>query len=120
MSLAVKDNMKNFILLTTILVILSACSKISTQVDFNHESVKPDNVELHYVKRPDCNYEIVGYLNTSGGYYSLDSLIANFRREAGSIGATGVYVTYTQRLDIGEFIASAQAIRCEFSVSTAF
>ncbi|MFT7671736.1 MAG: hypothetical protein ACI845_000138 [Gammaproteobacteria bacterium] len=112
--------MKNLTLLTVVLVMLSACSKISTQIDFNHEAVKPDSVELHYAKRPDCNYEIVGYLNTSGGYYSLDSLIDNFRRAAGSIGATGVYVTFTQRLDIGEFIASAQAIRCEFPVSTAF
>jgi hypothetical protein len=112
--------MKNILLLVAALVTIGACSKITTQIDFNHEAVKPDRVELHYAKRPDCNYEIVGYLKSSGGYYSLDSLIDNFRREAGSIGATGVYLTYTQRLDIGEFIGTAQAIRCEFPVSTAF
>jgi hypothetical protein len=112
--------MKNIILLVAVLVTNCACSKITTQIDFNHEAVKSDRVELHFAKRPDCNYEIVGYLKSTGGYYSLESLIANFRRTAGSIGATGVYLTYTQRLDIGEFIASAQAIRCEFPVSTAF
>ena len=112
-------NCKNLIFLGLIYA-ATGCSGTSTRLNYLHESVDVDDVGIFYTQRPTCNYEVIAYLQSSGGYYSLEGLFNNLRKEAAVVGASALYVTHTQRLDIGEYYGSAQAIKCNPFPSQAF
>lgn len=75
-------------------------------------SVDPEKVKVFYAKRPDCEFDTIGYITVEGGYYSLATLLQRMRVHAAEIGADAIYVTETRRLDIFDYIGSARAIRC--------
>lgn len=98
------------------LLILSAmsigCALPVTVVGPVGKSIDASKAVIYYPQRPDCNFETIGYILVEGGYYSLQSLFRKMRLQAASVGADAIYVLFTQRLDIKEYIGSAKAIRC--------
>ncbi len=93
-------------------VLVSACAHPVLIVGKTSESIEVENVELFYTQRPTCDFETVGYLRIEGGSYSLASLFERMQKQAAEVGAGGVYVIETRRLDIFEYIGTARAIRC--------
>ena len=93
-------------------VILIGCAHPVAMVGPAGKSVDASKVVIYYPQRPDCNFETIGYILVEGGYYSLQSLFRRMRLQAASVGADAIYVLFTQRLDIKEYIGSARAIRC--------
>jgi len=100
------------ITLFIILVFVNACAHPVLMVGKTSESIDADNVQLFYAQRPGCKFETVGYLRIEGGSYSLSSLFRRMQNQAADVGANGVYVIETHRLDIFEYIGTARAIRC--------
>ncbi len=100
------------IVLVTILIFINACAHPVLVVGKTSESIEPDSVQLFYTQRPGCEFETVGYLRIEGGSYSLSSLFKRMQNQAAELGANGVYVIETRRLDILEYIGTARAIRC--------
>ena len=92
---------------------LAACALPIALTGSKTEAIHPDKVHLYFARRPDCEYERVGYLSITGGYYSRASLFRAMQRRAAKVGADGVYVQETRRLDILEFVGTAIAIRCK-------
>lgn len=95
-----------------LLITLTACVQPVLLVGTKKDAIEPDEVSLYFAQRPSCAYETVGYLKINGGHYSQASLFATMRQQAADVGADGVFVHYTQRLDILEYIGTASAIRC--------
>ena len=94
------------------LIALSACVQPILLVGEKTKPIQADKVSIYYAQRPDCEYEIIGYLRINGGYYSQASLFRTMQWKAAEVGADGVFVHETRRLDILEYIGAASAIRC--------
>ncbi len=77
--------------------------------------VEAEEVRLYYRQRPLCEFETIGYLRIEGGHYSMNSLFNKMRQQAAAVGASGLYVTETHRLDTFEYTGVAKAIRCPVS-----
>lgn len=102
----------NLIICFWLLIALSACVQPVLLVGTQKDAIEPDEVSLYFAQRPSCAYETVGYLRINGGHYSQKSLFDTMRQQAAGVGADGVFVHYTRRLDILEYIGTASAIRC--------
>ncbi len=94
------------------IVALSACVQPLLLVGEKTKAIQANKVSIYYAQRPDCEYEIVGYLRINGGYYSQSALFRTMQWKAAEVGAGGVFIHETRRLDILEYIGSASAIRC--------
>ncbi|MDH3220025.1 MAG: hypothetical protein OEO19_10890 [Gammaproteobacteria bacterium] len=91
---------------------LSGCAEKAVLVGQPGPVIAAEEVVTYYIDRPSCNFETVAHIRASGGYFSLESMLANMRRQAAELGASGLYVLQTQRLEIREFMGTAKAIRC--------
>ena len=69
-------------------------------------------VDIYYAERPRCDFETVAHFRGSGGYLTLEAMLRHMRLDAAKLGAGGLYVIETSRLDSGEYIGTAKAIRC--------
>ena len=94
---------------------ITGCAHPITIVGKVEAAVDSQNVDIYYPDLPQCNFDTVAYIRVEGGFYRLNSLIDHMRSQAASVGATGVYIMQTQRLDIKEYTGVAKAIRCELS-----
>lgn len=102
------------VILTIVLCgFLAACALPIVLTGSKTEAIHPDKVRLYFTRRPDCEYERVGYLSVRGGYYSQATLFRAMQLRAAKVGADGVYVQETRRLDILEYVGTAIAIRCK-------
>ncbi|MEM7564924.1 MAG: hypothetical protein AAF353_18030 [Pseudomonadota bacterium] len=98
--------------ITLSLGLLSACAAPPMVIGQPRASIDETDVVIYYIERPQCNFETVALLEISGGYFSLQRLLAKMRNQAAELGASGLYVTHTQQLDLKEYVGTAQAIRC--------
>ena len=103
--------MRTSIFLTWILL-LSACVDSSLVVGQPGDSIKSEEVKIYYTERPRCPFETVAHIRVTGGYFSLESMFRNMRREAAPLGASGLYVLETRQLENREYLGTAKAIRC--------
>jgi hypothetical protein len=94
-------------------LMITACTPPMVLVGAPEPEIDREIVKVFYPQRPNCNFDTIGYILVEGGFYSLNALIEHMQSQAAEVGATGVYVTQTQRLDIKEYIGVATAIRCE-------
>ena len=95
-----------------LLIVLTGCVQPILLVGEKTEPLQADKVSIYYAQRPDCEYEIICYLRINGGYYSQSALFRTMQSKAAEVGADGVFIHETRRLDILEYIGSASAIRC--------
>jgi len=100
------------IILSLVSVFVSACAHPVLIVGKTSESIEAEDVQLYYTQKPACDFETVGYLRIEGWSYSLDSLFERMQVQAAEVGANGVYVIETRRLELFEYIGTARAIRC--------
>lgn len=91
---------------------LSACVESSIIVGQPGPALVSEEVEMYYVQRPRCDFETVAHIRVSGAYFTLESMFRKMRREAAELGADGLYVLETRKLDTREFLGTAKAIRC--------
>jgi len=93
-------------------LLLSGCVEPAMVVGNPSAAVENEAVNIYYLDRPDCNFETIAHINVTGGYFSLQTMFRNMRREAAQVGADGLYVLHTQQLPTREFLGTAKAIRC--------
>ncbi|MCP4387531.1 MAG: hypothetical protein GY802_04490 [Gammaproteobacteria bacterium] len=93
-------------------LLLSGCVEPSIVVGQPTTAVDSEAVSIYYIERPRCNFETIAHINVTGGYFSLQAMLRNMRREAAQVGASGLYVLQTQQLLTKEFLGTAKAIRC--------
>ena len=94
------------------LCLLAGCAQPPLIVAGQGAALEPERVTVYYPDRPRCDFETLAYLQASGGYLSLKSMVDKMRKQAAAVGADGLYVVHTQRLDILEYVGTAKAIRC--------
>jgi len=106
--------MNNALILTLLALslLLNGCVESSVVVAKPGASVPSDEVSVYYFERPRCNFETIAHIRVTGGYFSLEGMLRNMRREAAQAGASGLYVLQTQQLETKEFLGTAKAIRC--------
>ncbi len=106
--------MKTFTAFTLLLssLLLSGCVEPSLVVGQPGPSLASEEVSIYYIERPRCNFQTIAHIKVTGGYFSLDAMLRNMRREAAQVGASGLYVLHSQQLDTKEFLGTAKAIRC--------
>ena len=92
-------------------LVLAACMQPPVVIGRPGTALDPAEVAIFYTQRPNCRFETVAELSASG-YWSLQSMFSNLRREAAALGADGVFVVYTQQTEMKEFLGTAKAIRC--------
>jgi len=91
---------------------LFGCAEKAVLVGRPGPAVAAEEVVTYYIDRPPCNFETVAHIRISGGYFSLESMLKNMRRQAAELGASGLFVLQTRQLEIREFLGTAKAIRC--------
>ncbi|MDH3390119.1 MAG: hypothetical protein OEN02_19705 [Gammaproteobacteria bacterium] len=91
---------------------LPGCAEKAVLVGKPGPAVEAEEVVTYYIDRPRCNFETVAHIRVNGGYFSLESMLRNMRRQAAELGASGLYVLQTQQLEIREYLGTAKAIRC--------
>lgn len=106
--------MKNSIVLTILLSsqLLSGCMEPAMVVGQPSPSLSSEAVRIYYIDRPTCNFETIAYIRATGGYFTMNSMLRNMRRDAAEVGANGLYVLQTQQLPNKELLGTAKAIRC--------
>ena len=95
-----------------LLCLLAGCSVPATIVGQPGEKTRPESVRIYYTQRPQCEFETIALVQVEGSYYSLQSMFDQMRSQAAEVGANGLYVLHTQRLETKEYLGTAKAIRC--------
>ncbi len=94
------------------LCLLASCAQPPLLLSRPGDAVDAERVKIYYPDRPRCDFQTLAYLQVSGGYTSLESMFKKMRQQAAEIGADGLYVVHTQRMDLLEYVGTAKAIRC--------
>ena len=76
------------------------------------DAVDIDNVELYYTRYPSCDYERVGFIESTGAYMTKGDTFDFLMQEAAKMGADGVIVDYLHRSEIKYYSVVGEAIRC--------
>jgi len=92
--------------------LLPGCSQLPLMVAPAGPAVPAERVVIYFPERPRCDFETIAHIQINGGYLSLESMFRKMRQQAAEIGADGLYVVYTQRKEISEYLGNAKAIRC--------
>lgn len=93
-------------------LLICACVEPSIVVGRPGPALASEEVDIYYAERPRCDFETVAHIRVSGGYFTLDAMFRNMRREAAELGAGGLYVLETRLLNTREYVGTAKAIRC--------
>ena len=106
--------MKNSLFLTLLLssLLLSGCAEPVLVIGQPVAGSDNQRVTIYYIDRPSCNFETLAHIRVTGGYFSLESMLAKMQEQAAGVGADGLYVLHTQQLDVKEYLGTAKAIRC--------
>ena len=106
--------MKNSLFLTLLLssLLLVGCAEPALVIGQPVAGSDSQRVTIYYIERPSCNFETLAHIRITGGYFSLDSMLAKMQEQAVEVGADGLYVLHTQQLDVKEYLGTAKAIRC--------
>ena len=104
---------KIYQLLPVAAAMLSACagdSQILTGPEL--ESVEVEQVRLVFGYPVQCDYDALAIFEISGGYFSRESIVEEFRELGADVGADVVQIQYLQKRNVGEFLGQARALRC--------
>ena len=99
-------------ILTTLLYLLPGCAQPPLMLGKAGPAIPSEEVVIYFPERPSCDFETLAYIQINGGHLSLESMFRKMRQQAAAIGADGLYVMHTQRLEISEYLGNAKAIRC--------
>lgn len=104
-------NRLKLIVLLLSLFSLNACISDTYQLEqITHSKTK---IKIYYSKLPICQYDVVGTIDINGFYFSKQSLFRKMAEEAEKLNADGVIIGFLEQLDIKEYVASGEAIRCK-------
>ena len=92
--------------------LLSACAAPPLVIGQARAPVSESDVVVYFMDRPRCHFETVALLEINGGYFSLQRMLSKMKTQAAEIGASGLYLTHAQQLDLREYVGTAKAIRC--------
>ncbi|CAD7846300.1 MAG: hypothetical protein [Olavius algarvensis Gamma 3 endosymbiont] len=92
--------------------VLAGCVETSVIAAQPGANLPSDEVRVYFIERPQCNFETIAHIRVSGGFVTLASMLSSMRKKAAKLGADGLYLRHTQRLDTKEFLGTASAIRC--------
>jgi len=95
-----------------VLMCLMGCSSSSITLGESLEPIEVEKVRVYLDEKPQCDFEVVAWLNIPGDYYNRGRLIDAFRQKAAQLGAEGLQITYLQKIGSTEYHGSARAIRC--------
>ena len=102
------------LLLSSLITVLAGCADSSTVITGAVSAeVERSEVEVFYTTAPNCEFEVIAYIDIPGNYFSRASLIRGFRNRAAAIGASAVQITYMQQLGVSEYMGSGRALRCQ-------
>lgn len=105
--------MKFRLLLASLIFLGVGCANKSIIISGTvREAVEADSVQLFLGRKPDCEFEVVAFMQFPGDYFSQSSLIEAFRIQAAELGANALEITDIQKLGATEYMGSARAIRC--------
>lgn len=76
------------------------------------DELNANEVNVYFNEKPDCDIEVVAWLQIPGDYYDRANLIASLRQQAAQLGAPALEITYLQKIAASEYLGSARAIRC--------
>ena len=99
-------------LLLSCVFYLYGCVEPALVVGQPGPALATEEVDIYYAERPRCEFETVAHIRAGGGYLTLAAMFRRMRSDAAELGAGGLYVIETSRLDSGEYIGTAKAIRC--------
>lgn len=102
--------MNNLILLFLTFA-LSACVS-DTYKTIDLDSIDSDRVTLYYTTYPTCKFDTVGYIESTGAYYTKNDIFDYVINEAANLGADGVIIDYLQQSESKYYSVVAEAIRC--------
>lgn len=92
--------------------LLAGCMQPALVIGPQRAAIASEDVVIYYADRPHCRFETIAHIQAEGGFFSLQTMFGNMRRQAAEIGASGLYVLQTQRSEMKEYSGSAKAIRC--------
>jgi uncharacterized protein YceK len=96
-----------------LVAILSGCSGISTVIVGEvGQAVDTDQVRVFYSSQPDCDFEVVAWIQIPGQYPNYESVVKMLQVKAADLGASAVQVTFTQRTGTTTYRGSGRALRC--------
>ncbi len=96
---------------TTLLLLLTSCvSDTYKEEQITHIGNKKLNV--FYYTKPTCAYEVIGYIEVNGFYYTKSGVFQFMADEAKKMQADAVEIDYLDQLDIKEYVGLGKAIRC--------
>lgn len=78
----------------------------------NLDPIDKDQVTLYFTDYPSCEYERVGFIESTGAYLTKEDTFDYVLEEAARMGADGVVIDYLQRSEIKYYSVVAEAIRC--------
>ncbi len=95
-----------------ICTILAGCASSSLVTGQARDAIAQEEVVIYFIDRPACHHATIAYIQVSGGYFTLQSMLDNMRRDAAELGAGGLHVLHTQQSELREFGGTAKAIHC--------
>lgn len=96
-----------------VITALSACSGFSTVIVGEvTQQVDTDQVEVFYTRQPDCDFDVVAWIQLPGEYLTRESLIKLMQFKAANLGASAIQVTFIQKTGTSTYRGSGRALRC--------
>lgn len=94
------------------MTVVSSCVGSSTLIVGDvTEPVQADQVEILY-SDPDCDFDVVAWIQIPGEYFSAESLIYAMRKEAAKLGATLLQINSVQMSGSTTYRGAARALSC--------
>lgn len=92
---------------------LCGCSGMSTVVVGEvGQAVDTDQVKVFYSTQPDCDFEVVAWIQLPGEYITHESVVRLMQFKAANLGASAIQVLFIQKTGTTTYRASGRALRC--------
>ncbi len=90
---------------------LNACV-FDTYKESYGTNINSEDLKVYYYTKPTCEYEVIGYIEVNGFYYTKSSIFQFMAEEAKKMKAEAVEVDYLKQIDTKEYVGIGKAIRC--------
>ena len=92
--------------------ISGGCANTTLLVGQQRAAIDSDDVVVYFYERPRCHFETVAWIDIKHGVFGSQQMLANMRKAAAEVGASGLVLLQSQQLSLIETAGSAKAIRC--------
>lgn len=101
------------IVFAMVFLLITGCTGSSVLISGRvSEAVEPNDVELFYSRRPNCEFDEIAVIQIPGGYFNPANLVKALRARAANLGANAVHILFVQRVGASEYFGQARALRC--------